>query len=314
MGVASRQQRSRFRRQNAGLAEKLDDLGNRIRLDTHRRFSEGCRQGTRGRPDREHRCGVHGAEVGAGNRTGRRRIAIETKFPGREKKRARLCRRNVTHALPARFPICRDVEHVLIVIVEQVVESAPLGRRTRQVDAPEHHLMKEGGLRTLERHEQLRDGVPRRLPFGFQDVAAYFRDAPAIERISPGQFTFQCDVLCDDRLIEHPGVTGESRDDQVGVEPGQFLDRDFEAGLHQHFEPQAEAIGVELFVGARRTPPHVGIEDARELRRCRQRHELRGVFEAAMLDDTVEDLGRQLRDDVREARSVQQTSEERLRL
>ena len=87
------------------------------------------------------------------------------------------------------------------------------------------------------------------------------------------------------------------------------------AGFHQHFEPDAETIGVELLVQAWLAgAPQVEIEDARQLAGRRQRHELAAILESTALNDPVKHLGWQSRDDVREVRRVQNAIEQRTRV
>jgi hypothetical protein len=83
------------------------------------------------------------------------------------------------------------------------------------------------------------------------------------------------------------------------------------AGLHQHFEPQPETIGVELLVAARlRGAPQVQIEHTGQLLGCRQRHELAALLQAAVLDDPLEDFGRQSGNNVSEVWGIQEGFEQ----
>ncbi len=103
-----------------------------------------------------------------------------------------------------------------------------------------------------------------------------------------------------------------ARDRQVDVDAGEFLRRDGGARFHHHFEPETEAIGVELLVQAwLGRAPQVEVEDRRQLAGCRQRHELAAILESAVLDDAVQHLRWQSRDDVREVRRVQNPIEQR---
>ena len=116
----------------------------------------------------------------------------------------------------------------------------------------------------------------------------------------------------DRRAVEDAHVLREPGDHQIDVHLRELLRRDGGAGFHQHFEPHAETIGVELLVQARLAgAPQVEIEDARQLVGCRQRHELAAILESAALNDPVKQLGLQSRDDVREVRRVQNAIEQR---
>ena len=102
------------------------------------------------------------------------------------------------------------------------------------------------------------------------------------------------------------------RDHQIDVDLGECLRGDARAGFHQHLEPQAEPIGVELLVQAGPAGgPQVEIEDRRQLAGCRQRHELTAVFESTTLNDPMKHLGLQPRDDLCEMRSLQNALEQR---
>jgi hypothetical protein len=58
--------------------------------------------------------------------------------------------------------------------------------------------------------------------------------------------------------IEYTQVTGETDDHQVLVEGGDGACCRRFSGVHQHFEPFAEAIDIELFVASRlRVAPQV---------------------------------------------------------
>ena len=103
----------------------------------------------------------------------------------------------------------------------------------------------------------------------------------------------------------------ETGRDEIGVEPGDGPRRHVGALLHQHLDPHAEPIRVELLVEARvRAPPQIEIEDARDLRRRRQGDELAAVLEPAALDDAVQQLGRQPRHDLGELRRIQDAIEQ----
>jgi hypothetical protein len=110
-------------------------------------------------------------------------------------------------------------------------------------------------------------------------------------------------------------VLREPRDRQIDVHVGKFLRRDSCARFHHYFEPEAEAIAVELLVQAwLGRAPQVEIEDGRQLAGCRQRHELAAILESTALYDPVKHLGWQSRHDMREVRRLQNAIEQRARV
>ena len=111
--------------------------------------------------------------------------------------------------------------------------------------------------------------------------------------------------------IEHTHVMRERRGRQLDVDAGERPRRGRGAGLHHHFEPEAEAIGVELLVQpGLRGAPQIEIEHLRQLAWCRERHELAARLEPAILNDAVQHLGWQSGHDVREVRRVQNAIEQ----
>ena len=106
-------------------------------------------------------------------------------------------------------------------------------------------------------------------------------------------------------------MLSERRDHEIGVDLRELPRRDVGAGFQQHFEPHAEAVGVEMLVnpwpiGA----PQVEIEDTRQPVGRGQRDELAARLEPARLNDPVQHLGLQPRNDVREVRRVQNAIEQ----
>src|SRR4029453_9531385 len=105
-------------------------------------------------------------------------------------------------------------------------------------------------------------------------------------------------------------VLCESGDHKIGVHLYDLLRRHTGAEFCQHFEPYAEAIGVELLVHAwLGGTPQVEIKDARELVGRRQHHELAAILESAALNDAVKQVGLQSGDNVLEARCVENAIE-----
>ena len=95
------------------------------------------------------------------------------------------------------------------------------------------------------------------------------------------------------------------------VHARELLRGDRRARLHQHFEPHGEAIRIELFVapGPGR-PPQVEIEYGLQLFGRRQRDEIAAVLESAGLDDPVQHLGFQARNDLFQVRGIQNALEQ----
>ena len=89
----------------------------------------------------------------------------------------------------------------------------------------------------------------------------------------------------EDARVEHTHVAGESDDHQVLVEGGDRSCGHRVSGVHQHFEPFAEAIDVELLVASRpRVTPQIEVEQGGELRGRRRRDELAARIESAVTE------------------------------
>jgi hypothetical protein len=114
----------------------------------------------------------------------------------------------------------------------------------------------------------------------------------------------------EDARVEHAHVAGQSGDHELLVEAGDRSCRDRIAGVHQHFDPFAEAIDVEQLVASRpRVTPEVEVEHGGELGRRRRRDELAARLEPAVSNQLVHGLRRKVRDDAGEQRGVQQSRE-----
>jgi hypothetical protein len=117
--------------------------------------------------------------------------------------------------------------------------------------------------------------------------------------------------------IEYTQVAGEADDHQVRVESGDGARCHRVASVHQHVEPFAEAIDVELFVASRasrlRVTPQIEIEQGGELRGRGQSDELAARGESAVSNELMQRLRRQVRDDPREGWAVQETREPMVR-
>ena len=102
--------------------------------------------------------------------------------------------------------------------------------------------------------------------------------------------------------------------DQTGIHLRDDSSGSRDARLHEHLEPHAEAIGVELLVHAWLIgAPQVEVEYAGQLSRCRQGHELAAVFESAGLNDAVQHFWLQMRDDAGELWHVEDAFEQTTR-
>ena len=83
------------------------------------------------------------------------------------------------------------------------------------------------------------------------------------------------------------------------------------AGVHQQFQPFAEALRVETLVVARLSaPPQIEVEDGRELGGCRRRDDLAADVEPAAPIELLQRLGRKVGHDSRKLRRVHQAREE----
>jgi hypothetical protein len=82
------------------------------------------------------------------------------------------------------------------------------------------------------------------------------------------------------------------------------------SAVHQHLEPFAEAIDIELFVASRlRVAPEIEVEQRGELRGRSSRDQLNARIESAVLNELMQRLRREVRDDPREEWRVQETRE-----
>ena len=81
-------------------------------------------------------------------------------------------------------------------------------------------------------------------------------------------------------------------------------------GVHQQFEPFAEAVLIEPFVAPRlRVGPQIEVEHRRQLLRCRRGDELSAGVESAVSNELMQGLGRKVRHDSREERRIEQARE-----
>jgi hypothetical protein len=105
-------------------------------------------------------------------------------------------------------------------------------------------------------------------------------------------------------------VLREPGDHEGGVYPREFLRSRGGVVFDQHFEPNAETVGVELLVTARPGgAPQVEIKYTRQLLGRRQRHDLAAILKPTGLNDSVKQIGMQSGDDMLETWRVQNTIE-----
>ena len=109
-------------------------------------------------------------------------------------------------------------------------------------------------------------------------------------------------------------MVGETGDDEIGVHRRQAFGRDLGARVQQHLEPLPETLAVELFgAPGRGSVPQMDVEHPPQLRRGGQRHDLDRRFQAAAIDDAVDELGGEARNHPRQVGSVEQAGNELLR-
>ena len=115
----------------------------------------------------------------------------------------------------------------------------------------------------VERDQQRDDRVPRVGSPRTDDVAGHFTLEPvAVRHSTRHRISFTHRLVTINRLVitlgnwfedarvEHTHVAGESDDHQLLVEGGDDSSGHRVFRFHQHFEPFAEAIDVELLVAA----------------------------------------------------------------
>ena len=164
----------------------------------------------------------------------------------------------------------------------------------------------------VEGSQDVHDRVPRIAAAADEQVAADFATRAVVPARASGTSSPSIDSAgVIDAAIEDAQVMRERRDRQIDIDAGERLRRGRGTRLHHHFEPEAEAIGVELLVetgGSRfprsrsKTPANwPGVASADELAACLQ---------PAVLNHAVQHLGRQPGDDVCEVRHVENALEQ----
>ncbi len=171
----------------------------------------------------------------------------------------------------------------------------------------------------IERDEERDDRIPRIGSLRPHQIAAHFtlehvtarlavHLLVAIHRLVIARF-----CRFERSRVEYTQVTGEADDHQVLVEGGDGACCHRVSGVHQHLEPFAEAIDIELDVASRasrlRVAPQIEIEQGGELRGRGRRDDLNARIESAVLNELMQRLRREMRDDPREEWRVEETRE-----
>src|SRR5215510_1874217 len=163
------------------------------------------------------------------------------------------------------------------------------------------------GMFRIERYKDRHDCLPRVGALREEPVAADLTRESMIGLANPRRLhSIRRPVRRNHRTVEDSRMLCESDDHEIGIHLCELLRRHAGAEICQHFEPDAEAIGVELLVHTwLRGAPQIEIKDARELLGGRQHHELAAILESAALNDAVKQLRLQSRDNVLEVWRVE---------
>ena len=259
------------------------------------------------------------AKVGRGDGVGRdrsRRRRRRPRQPRHLQEGARVGRRRV--ALP-RSPLLafdRGVVQLLLRCHQQIVEAVDLRPGIGQAPASLHHRVKVVVVLDLERGEERDDRIPRVGSPPPHQIAGHFTLDHVTARLAvhPVVTIYRLVVTRFRRFerarIEYTHVAGQAEDHQALVEGGDGACCHRLSSVHQHVEPFAEAIDVELFVASGlRVAPQIEVEQRGELRRRSRRDERDARIESAVLDELMQRLRREVRDDPREEWHVQETRE-----
>ena len=259
------------------------------------------------------------AKVGRGDGVGRdrgRRRRRRPRLPRHLKEGARVGRCRVAAARSPSLPFDRDVVEVLLRLGQEIVETVHLRPGVGQAAASLHHLVKVVVVFGLQRDEERNDRIP---PIGSlrpHQIAAHFTLDHVTTRLAVHLLVAIHRLVItrfrrfERARVEYTDVPGEADDHQVLVEGGDGACSHRVSGVHQHFEPFAEAIDIELFVASRlRVAPQIELEQRGELRGRGGRDELAARIESAVLNEPMQSLRREVRDDPREGCRVQETRE-----
>ena len=245
-----------------------------------------------------------------------RRRRCRPRLPRHLKEGARVGRCRVAVPRSPSLPFDRNVVEVLLRCHQQIVEAVDLRPGVGQAAASLHHRVKVVVLLGLERDEERDDRIPRIGSPRPHQIAAHFTLEHVTARLAVHHLVAIHRLVItrfrrfERARVEDTQVTGEADDHQVLVEGGDSACCHRVSGVYQHFEPFAEAIDIELFVASRlRVAPQIEVEQGGELRGRRRRDELAARFESAVLNELMQRLRREVRDDPREEWRVQETRE-----
>jgi hypothetical protein len=217
---------------------------------------------------------------------------------------------------------------VLLRCQQQIVQAVGLRPGVGQTPATLHHGVEVVAVLGVERDQQRDDRVPRVGSPRTDDVAARFTLEPVAARIVHRRvidmhrisFTHRLVTIrrpvitlggwFEDARVEHTHVAGESDDHQIRVEGGDRSCGHRASAVHQHFEPFAEAIDVELLVASRpRSSPPCSTSICGVTRGRRRRNELAARIESAEANELMQRLRREVRNNAREEWRIQQSRE-----
>ena len=240
---------------------------------------------------------------------------------------ARVCGRRVASLRSPALPFDLDVVEVLPRCQQQIVQAVDLRTGVGQAPAALHHSVKAVVVLDLERDEERDDRIPRIGSPRPQQIPAHLTLEPVAarfvrRRVDTHHISFTQRLVTLDRLVitlgdwfedarvEHTHVGRKSGDDDVRVEGGDRSCGHRVSGVHQHFEPLAEAIDVELPVASRpRGTPQIEVEHGGELCGGRRRDELAARIESTVANELMQGLRRKVRNDAREEWCIQQSRE-----
>ena len=149
------------------------------------------------------------------------------------------------------LPFDREVVEVLLRREQQIIETADLRPGVGQEPASLYYRVKVIAVLDLERDQERDDRIPRIGSPRPRQIAANLTLEDVTARLAvhhsaaihPLVITLFCRF--ERARVEDTEVTAEAEDHQVRVEGGDGACSHRVAGVHQHFEPFAEAIDIE---------------------------------------------------------------------
>ena len=157
-------------------------------------------------------------------------------------------------------------------------------------------------------------------PHGVPAVLAPRDDQVAVELLAPGAVDHLVEqvglVRVRDRVgrprdVDHAEQAGEREREEILGECDEAVRDDRIARFGEHLQPEGEALGVELGVGARSAgAPEILVEDVAELLEAREGDQLAGVLEADLEEQLAQCGGRQRLQARREVGRFEQLREE----